>query len=100
METINKFLEIKLISIADYEIRIYSLVALFIFFLITKLLLWIIKKTLFRSQNAKKLDSGNAYALFQIIRYAVWVVAIGFMLETIGVKLTVLIAGSAALLVA
>ncbi len=99
METINKFLEIKLISIADYEIRIYSLVALFIFFLVTKLLLWIIKKTLFRSQNARKLDSGNAYALFQIIRYAVWVIAIGFMLETIGVKLTVLIAGSAALLV-
>ncbi|MEE4258761.1 MAG: mechanosensitive ion channel domain-containing protein [Bacteroidales bacterium] len=99
METINKFLEIKLISIADYEIRIYSLVALFIFFLVTKLLLWIIKKTLFRSKNAKKLDSGNAYALFQIIRYAVWVIAIGFMLETIGVKLTVLIAGSAALLV-
>jgi len=99
METISRFLELKLISIGEYEIRIYSLATLLIIFLITKLLLWIIKKTLFRSQSLKEFDSGNAYALFQIIRYAVWVIAIGFMLETIGVKLTVLIAGSAALLV-
>ncbi|PLW93605.1 MAG: mechanosensitive ion channel protein MscS [Marinilabiliales bacterium] len=99
METISKLLELKLLSIGEYEIRVYTLATVLIIFLITKLLLWIIKKALFRNQRLKKLDSGNTYALFQIIRYAIWVISIGFMLETIGVKVTVLVAGSAALLV-
>ena len=36
---------------------------------------------------------------FQLVKYVIWVIAFGFILETIGVKITVLIAGSAALLV-
>ncbi|MDB4584505.1 mechanosensitive ion channel, partial [Draconibacterium sp.] len=54
---------------------------------------------LFRKRGSKQLDPGNTYALFQIIKYIAWVVAIGFILETMGVKLTVLIASSAALLI-
>ncbi|MCB2208917.1 MAG: mechanosensitive ion channel [Bacteroidetes bacterium] len=99
METVSELLELKLLSIGEYEIRVYALAMVFIIFLITKLLLWIIKKSLYRNQKLKKLDSGNTYALFQIIRYAIWVIAIGFKLETIGLKVTVLVAGSAALLV-
>jgi small-conductance mechanosensitive channel len=99
METVSKLIELKLISIGEYEIRVSTLATVLIIFLITKLLLWIIKKALYRNQRLKKLDSGNTYALFQIIRYAIWVISIGFMLESIGVKVTVLIAGSAALLV-
>jgi small-conductance mechanosensitive channel len=64
----------------------------------TKVILWLIKITLFRSRFSK-LDKGAGYALYQIIKYVLWVFAIGIALETIGVKVTVLIAGSAALLV-
>jgi len=99
METLSKFLEFELISVGEYKIRVYTLVTILIIFLITKLILWLIKKTLFRKRKFKKLDKGSAYALFQIIRYVIWVIAVGFILETIGVKVTVLIAGSAALLV-
>jgi small-conductance mechanosensitive channel len=70
-----------------------------IIILITKLILWLIKKALYRKRKFRKLEKGSAYALFQIIRYVLWVIAIGLILETIGVKVTVLIAGSAALLV-
>ena len=45
------------------------------------------------------IDKGNTYALFHIIKYVIWVIAIGLILDTIGVKVTVLLAGSAALLV-
>ncbi len=37
--------------------------------------------------------------MYQIIRYTLWVIAFGLILETIGIKVTVLVAGSAALLV-
>jgi small-conductance mechanosensitive channel len=99
METLRNFLELELISVGEYKIRVYTLVVILIIFLITKLILWLIKKALFRKRRSNKLDKGSAYALFQIIRYVIWIIAIGFILETVGINVTVLIAGSAALLV-
>ena len=99
MDTLKAFLEFELISVGQYTIKVYTLVTILIIFLIAKLVLWLIKKALFRKRNFRSLDKGSAYALYQIIRYVIWVIAIGFFLETIGVKITVLIAGSAALLV-
>ena len=99
MELLRKFLEFELLNIGAYKIQVYTLVTILIIFIITKLIIWLIKKTLFRKTKFKKLDKGNTYALFQIIKYIIWVISIGLVLETIGVKVTVLIAGSAALLV-
>jgi small-conductance mechanosensitive channel len=99
MDTLKAFLEFELISVGKYTIKVYTLVTILIIFLIAKLVLWLIKKALFRKRNFRSLDKGSAYALYQIIRYVIWVIAIGFFLETVGVKITVLIAGSAALLV-
>ncbi|WP_339894671.1 mechanosensitive ion channel domain-containing protein [uncultured Algibacter sp.] len=99
MDTFMNFLEFELFSIGDNSFRVYTLVTILIIFLIPKLILWLIKKTLFRKRKFKNIDKGSLYALFQIIRYVIWVIAIGLILETIGVKVTVLIASSAALLV-
>ncbi len=99
METIKTFLELELLDIGENTIRVYTLVTILLIFLITKLVIWLIKKTLTRKSKFNKLDKGSTYALFQIIKYVIWVIAIGFILETIGIKVTVLVAGSAALLV-
>lgn len=99
METIKKFLEFDLISIGEAKIQVYTLMTVLIIFLITKLILWLIKKAIFRKWKSNKLDEGSSYAIFQIVSYVVWVISIGLILETMGIKVTVLIAGSAALLV-
>ncbi len=99
MDIESSFLEYEIISVADYKIRVYTLVAVLVILLITKLISWLIHKTLVQKNKFSKLDKGSSYALFQIIRYVIWIMAIGLILETIGVKVTVLIAGSAALLV-
>ena len=99
MEILREFLEFELIRVGEYKIRVYTLATILIIFLITKLILVLIKKTLFRKRKINEFDKGNAHALFQIIRYVIWVIAVGLVLETIGIKVTVLIAGSAALLV-
>jgi len=98
MEILRRFLEFELIHIGDFNLRVYSLVSILGIFLVAKLLIFFIKKTIFSKRN-RKFDIGASYALFQIIKYIVWVIAIGLMLESLGIKLTVLIAGSAALLV-
>ena len=98
MEKINNFLKFEILKIGDYNIQVYSLVLLALIVIFTKISIWLIKKALFR-KNRDDFEHGNTYAIFQIIKYVVWVISIGLMLESIGVKVTVLIAGSAALLV-
>lgn len=99
METINKYLEFELISVGESTIKVYTLLIVLLILIITQAILWLIKKSIFRKRRLKQLDVGNLYAIYQIIKYIAWVIAVGFILETIGVKLTVLIASSAALLI-
>jgi small-conductance mechanosensitive channel len=66
---------------------------------VTKIVLWLIKRSIFRKKKLTKFNEGNSYASFQLIKYVIWVISAGLILETFGVKVTILIAGSAALLV-
>ena len=96
---IHNILEYNLLNIQDYTFTVYDLLKLFIYFLLARTILWLIKKALDRKWKFKKLDHGSQYALYQIITYIIWVIAIVLALESVGVKVTILIAGSAALLV-
>jgi small-conductance mechanosensitive channel len=99
MESIQNFLEFELLHIGTYVISVFTIVRIVMIILIAAILLWVIKKTLMRKKVVKKFDTGTAYAIYQIIKYFVWVIAFGLILESIGIRVTVLIAGSAALLV-
>ena len=99
MDTLSKLLDFNLISIGDYKVKVYSLVIILLILLITKVIVQLIKKALFRRYKGVHFDTGNTYALYQIIKYVIWVIAIGFILESVGIKLTLFLAGSAALLV-
>lgn len=98
MEKIKNLLEIELIHIGEFVIRVNTIVSIIAIYLITKLVLYIIKKILY-GKVQDKLDIGENYALYKIIKYVMWVLAFGLFLDTIGIELTVLLAGSAALLV-
>lgn len=99
MTSINEILEFELINAGDFQIRVYTLVIVLLILLTTKTILHLIRRALYRRHKLKKIETGNTHALLQIIKYVIWVVSIGLILETIGIKVTVLIAGSAALLV-
>jgi small-conductance mechanosensitive channel len=99
METLNAFLEFELINFNEHSLTVLELVSVLTLFLLTKLILWFIKKALHIDNKFNKLDKGSLFALYQLIKYIIWVVSIAIMLETIGVRVTLLLAGSAALLV-
>tara|TARA_R110002050_G_scaffold141251_1_gene266274 strand:- start:29243 stop:30100 length:858 start_codon:yes stop_codon:yes gene_type:complete len=99
MDKIIEFLNFELINIGAYQIRVYSLVSILVIFFSTKLVLWLMQKAIYRATHVRNFDKGSTYALFQIVRYVIWIISIGFILESIGIEVTVLIAGSAALLV-
>jgi small-conductance mechanosensitive channel len=99
MENLQKFLEIELVHIGNYVIQVFMIVKVLMIVLITGFLLWVVKKILMRKNFFQNLDTGTTFAMYQIIKYLVFVISFGLILETIGIKVTVLIAGSAALLV-
>lgn len=95
----NKFFEFEIFHFNEHTLTVFELVSVLLIFLITKFILWLIKKALFHKTNLNKLDKGSSFALFQLIKYVIWVMAIVLMLEFIGVNVTILLAGSAALMV-
>jgi len=99
IESFQDILNFELIRYGDYSIKVGKILVIILVLLVTKLLLSLIKKLLYRQYRFSKVDSGTKYALFQIIKYIVWILAITFLLESVGIKITLLLAGSAALLV-
>ena len=80
-------------------IRAGDLITLFLIIFGTTVFLMIVKRLIRRKTSTKKIDSGRSMAVYQIVKYFVIVIAIVISLDVIGVKVTVLLAGSAALLV-
>jgi len=99
MDVINKIVSYELFHIGKYSLSIGILLKSLFILILTKITLWIIKRIIFRKKNLDKFDRGNLFSLFQLIKYIVWIIAILLILETFGLKLNVILAGSAALLV-
>jgi small-conductance mechanosensitive channel len=99
VEVINKILEFVIIRIGNHELKVYTLLIVLLIFLITRLILWLLLKGIFTRHTFKKFNRSNSYSLFKILKYILWVISISLILETIGISVTVLLAGSAALLV-
>jgi small-conductance mechanosensitive channel len=99
MDTINGIIEFELFKIGKYSLTMGILLTILFAIIFTKVLLWIVKKIIFRNKRLRKFEEGNLHSLFQIIKYVIWIFAILIILDTVGLKLNVLLAGSAALLV-
>ena len=99
MDTITNFFNFEIFHFNNHSLSIFEISSIAVIFMITKLILWLISKAIFNKTKLHNLDKGSAFSLFQIIKYLIWVIAIALMLEALGVQITILLAGSAALLV-
>jgi len=96
---IKTFLNQKLISSGSINITVYSFVEIFMIIAFTWLIIWLLKKFLLKSGKLSKVDHSIRYTIFTIIKYTLWVIAITMVLQSMGIRITILIASSAALLV-
>lgn len=99
MTSLQDILDQVIFTLGDYSLKVGMIVKVLLIIIVTRLLLLIIKRMLFRRSEVDEHQSGNIQAVYQIIRYILWILAFGFALETIGIRITLLLAGSAALLV-
>ncbi len=89
----------ELISVKDYVFTAGDLLLILGILVITKIVIALTRKLIFKKWKSKKADLGKRHSLFNILRYLLWVIAISIALESAGVNLTILIASSAALFI-
>lgn len=101
MEEVNKLLKGNIIDIGKVVLTGWDIIAIVLIFVLTKLMLffvrrWVGKYNVRRNRHAW---DGNTNAIFQLVKYFVWVLAIVLILDVANMNLSFLLAGSAALLV-
>lgn len=92
----DELLDFTLFHIGNFDINIINILKLFAFIIIVFIVLKIIKKTIYK---VDKIDVAKKYSIYSLIRYLIIVIAFISGLQMFGFNLSVLVAGSAALLV-
>lgn len=95
----KELINTKIIETTDFNITVYNVALVFAILIITGLIISILKRLVKRQEKKKGFDKGRTHSVIQIIKYILWIAAILLSLQAIGVKITLLLAGSAALLV-
>jgi small-conductance mechanosensitive channel len=67
--------------------------------IVTSLLLRLFKRIYKKLIDQKTVDAGTANSIYSIVKYLIWIIVIVLLLDTLGVKVSILIASAAALLV-
>lgn len=95
-EHIKDLLNETLITIGKTHLKVSSIVTLILFWIVVAFILKIIKKSIY---SINHFDDAKKYSIFTLIKYILLVVVLVLSMEIIGFNLSVLLAGSAALLV-
>jgi small-conductance mechanosensitive channel len=93
------FLEFEIFKNGSYVLTTASLVSIILLLLAVRIGLFLFKRILDRFFLKRNVDRGRQEAIYQLISYLFWTIACVAALEMIGVHVTFLLAGSAALLV-
>lgn len=98
LSEIHEFFEIRLFKLGRIDLSVGALVEILIYLALTLLVLRVLRRIIMRPKRMK-MDIGRRKAIFNLVKYLIWVLAIAAMIDTIGVKITFLLAGATALLV-
>lgn len=96
---VDELLGKTLFSIGEYSIDGYHIVASVFIILVTVMVLRLLRRLIKTQIKKGKIDKGKGLAIYQIVKYVAIILTILVILDTLGIKITILLAGSAALLV-
>ena len=99
MMTYKEFLDIELLRTEKFDITVFELLLVVIILFSTFILVKIIKGIYKRAERKKPEETGRRHALYQILKYVLWIIAFTLSLQALEIEITLLLAGSAAILV-
>jgi small-conductance mechanosensitive channel len=84
----------------SFEFRISNIIHALLIFMIARLIIWIvIQLVLYGYYKKKSINIGSQYAINQLLKYVIYFVALIMALESLGIQMTLIWGGAAALLV-
>ncbi len=93
-------LDFRIFSFQDYSFRISNVFWAILVILLARLLAWVLTQlVLFNYYRNKKINLGSQYAINQLLKYIIYIIAGVMALDSLGIKMTVIWGGAAALLV-
>ncbi len=95
----NNFFRYILIDTGAYRLTVGMVLGAVLIILAAKIILLLFKNIFTRKTRNKPHHEERHHSIYLLLKYLVWVVSFTFCLEAIGVQVTILLAGSAALLV-
>jgi small-conductance mechanosensitive channel len=99
MEKLHTFLEFQIFKFKDHSLMVFEVLSVILIFIVTKVILWLVKKAIDRKYKKNEIDKGSYFAVYQLVKYFLWIISAGFMLEAVGIQYTIFLTSSAALLV-
>ncbi len=97
--TLKELLQYSILSTDKFVITVYDILVSVLIIIITVLILRLLKSFFKKLEARNTIEIGTGASIYQIIKYLVWIIVIIILLQTMGVNITVLVAGSAALFV-
>ncbi len=95
----KSFWEYQLIDFYFINIKVYQVAYVFMVVITTRILVWMIRRYCNRFVRSRRDDTGRAIAIVQLSKYLLWTISLAIILEILGIKWNIVLAGSAALLV-
>ncbi|MGB0916156.1 MAG: mechanosensitive ion channel family protein [Flavobacteriales bacterium] len=99
MDRLKDFLQDELITIGDHHITVFQIVVVVMVIILTGALTKVVKKVMVDRGNFSELERGRRFSVFKLFQYVLWILVFLLTLEGLGFQITLLLAGSAALLV-
>ncbi len=95
----NSFLDYTILEWGNYKLTTTTTASIILLIMVVRLALFFLKRLVFAIFKRKGVDEGRKEAIYLLIKYITWSVVAVASLEMVGIHVTILIAGSAALLV-
>ena len=93
-------LDYTIFSFDRYDFKVSNIFWSILILLLAQLLTWILTQLiLFSYYRTNKVNVGSQYAINQLLKYVIYIIAIFMAVESLGIKMTVVWGGAAALLV-
>lgn len=99
MESWKEFLETSLIDFGIIQISAGAIIQIVLIIFTAWCTIWVLQRILHRYFKSRDIDSGRQYALIAFLKYIVYTITFLVCLESIGISITLLMGGAAALLV-
>ena len=87
-----------LLKMGKIDLSVGSLIEALLYLAITLIVLKLLRRVIVQPKRPG-IDHGRRTAIFNLIKYVVWIITVVAMIDSFGVKLTFLLAGTTALLV-